>query len=166
MNSDSFHQHGTNGHTTPDHLHSPYDPDGTVNADKVEISQGSVQHVHASEVRINQSGAQRIEADDVVITQSGAGLITASTVRVKESGAGLILAERTELKETSVGFMLCDQAQVHNSRVAVLIAGEVQGDVQTLIDAKSALVLGAAAGVLFSLFGWLLGRNHTSDSNS
>lgn len=113
-----------------------------VNGQEVHIEQGGANVVHATTVHVAQGGVFQAECETLHIEQGGAALVTADTVSIHEGGALAALAERIEFS---------------HSRAGIVLANEVHGTVETLLDARGAALAGLVAGVAVGLL-LLLGR--------
>lgn len=129
-----------------------------VEADQVTIKQGSAQSVDAREVVAKQSGIQTVHAEQVEIRMGGAGQVTASSFRLEQGGVGLAHAETAELENARAALLVTRHADVQQSRVLLLVAGQVSGEVQTLLDSRLAVLAGAAFGFVLGLFMLMAGR--------
>jgi hypothetical protein len=128
----------------------------TVSAEQVEIHQGGAQTVKAQQVEIRQGGAQYVEADKVSMEQSGALCMRAEQATITASTVGILASERVSLEESSsAGMILAKRVDCPRVTTSVLLAGEVYGNVETVVDTRGALLLGlglgAGLGLLLSL---------------
>jgi hypothetical protein len=150
------------------------------------ISETDVRNVQAQAVRMHQASAESITADDVTLQQSAAAAVKATHVSAHQSAlaavesvevlsersfVGLLQAENASLSGYT-GVVVAGNAEIRNamgvvvvgtdvrvtdSRTVLLIGRNVQGNVTTLMDTRSALIAGLVAG-LFSSIMLLLGR--------
>jgi hypothetical protein len=139
-----------------------------VKAEIVRISQGGAEQVIATEVELKQGGANRIQAQDVkfsdgaaafiqassvTFTDGGVGAIRAQDVSLEDGGAGVIYSERVNLGvETSAGVIVAQQVSSEKVQTKVLLAGNVEGDVETVMNTQQALFAGMAAGAVIGFF--------------
>lgn len=114
--------------------------------------------IDAEIVTINQGGAQTINAGVVEITQGGAATINADSVQLTEGGAGLITAGKVVMENAQAAIVVADEVHCDDASAVLLVAKNVQGTVQTLLDARAAVLIGASLGVSLALVLWLLGR--------
>jgi len=147
-----------------------------INAEHVQISQGGAGEIHATQVDIEQGGALRIDAQQVRIEQGGAGAIFGEIISLNNSAAGLVRAQDVKAEQSAINALYCDTADLGDSqagllvsrqvkgttiRTGVLLASQVEGQVEAVLDTPRALLAGLAAGVgvgLVSLLGSLLRR--------
>ncbi len=147
----------------------------------VNLRETSVEKVNAELARVHQSGVKEIVAQEVGVHQAGVGRLTASTVSAHEIGAGSIQAEDATFENSGVvaaragtlqlkgegGILLANEAAVSDSMVSVLaarsvraervrsvvlLAGNVDGDVETSLDTRGAAIVGLIGGLVFGLF--------------
>ncbi len=149
----------------------------TVKAEIVRISQGGAEQVIANEVEVKQGGVNRIQAENVKLSDGGAAFIQAGSVDIRDSGvgairtqdlsfkdggAGMICSENVEMRENAVaGVIVAQQVVGETVQTKLLLAGSVEGNVETMLDTNQALFAGMAAGAVIGLFlmvGQLLSR--------
>ncbi|HSJ87674.1 MAG TPA: hypothetical protein VK909_10730 [Anaerolineales bacterium] len=150
------------------------------------ISQRNVQNVQAEAVRIHQASAGSIAAEDVTMHQSAAAAVKATRVSTHQSAlaavesvevladqtfvgmlqaegvslsgyAGVVTAGNADIRNAMAAVVVGTDLRVSDSRTVLLIGRNVQGNVTTLMDTRSALISGLVAG-LFSGIMLLLGR--------
>ncbi len=152
-----------------------------------EISEEQVRDVHAGSVHMNQAAAETISASDVQMEMSAAAAVKATNVSAHQSALAAVEATQVLSEQSFTGAVQADKASVSGytgafvagtaevhygltgvvigndvhvsdqSRTVLLISKNVQGNVTTLMDTRSALI----AGLLGGLFGGimlLLGR--------
>ena len=137
-----------------------------VNANSVHMSQSAAQRVYATEVNLKQGGANQVEADRVTIEQAGALLVDTDQVDANQSGIGFLRADEASFQESSVGVLVTGTADLKNSNNGVVIARQVNGDsikttflmagvvegpVETVLDTQQAMIFGAASGLAVGL---------------
>ena len=72
---------------------------------------------------------------------------------MKDGGAGGIYSDTVEMGEGSAaGLVIAQQVNGENIQTKLLLAGKVDGSVETLLDTNQALFFGIAAGAVISLF--------------
>ena len=152
------------------------------------ISQEEVRDVQAKTVQMHQAAAQTISASDVEMQQSAAAAVKATNVNAHQAALAAVEATQVLSEQSFIGAMQTEKAtvsgytaavaagnaelhyslagvvvanEVHvadQTRIALLISKNVQGNVTTLMDTRSALIAGLVAS-LFSGMMLLLGRN-------
>ncbi len=109
---------------------------------------------HSSDsVTVQQGGAQSVQAQYVEMYQSGAGSIKADEVHLQDGGAGLVAADHVDVTASQVGAIVANRVASADTRAAVVIAGTVEGSIQTLLDARTAGLIGGLAAVGLAVAG-------------
>ena len=112
--------------------------------------------VAGESVTVQQGAAQNVKAEYVEMYQSGAGSVKANEVHLQDGGAGLIAADHVEVTGSQVGMIVASQVASAETRVVVLLAGSVEGNVETVIDGRTAAIIGGLAAVGLTLAGALV----------
>lgn len=142
-----------------------------IEGELVRISQSTVRNVEGSHVEMQQVGALSIDGEKVEATQSAALVLHGENVSLHQSIAGALVSGNTTLNysctplslskgETGMsgsaaGIIVSGTVRTENSASLLLLANRVEGDVNTLLDWKSALALGAVLGGVFGVFSLL-----------
>lgn len=103
---------------------------------QVNLTQASAHHIHADEVSLQQSFAQSVTADNVNLDQAAAGLVRSARASITNGAAGVLVGDRISAENASAIFF---------------VARNINGNVKTVFDQKSALALGAGAIIVWSL---------------
>jgi lipopolysaccharide assembly outer membrane protein LptD (OstA) len=134
-----------------------------VKGDQVVMRQASAQTVDAGDLRIKQGAALRIQADEVEMTQGGALLVSCGKAGMEASRAGLVVsAGDVEMDQSAAKIVLAkggvsmDQSavllaagqtvRVEKSSSFMVLAGKVEGSIETRFGPRESLIFGAAAG--------------------
>jgi hypothetical protein len=136
------------------------------------MHQAGAQTISASEIEMEQSAAAAVKATNVTAHQAALGAVEATQVLSEQSLIGAVQAEKASISGFT-GAVVAGTAEIHYSlagvvvgnevhvadqtRTVLLVSRNVQGNVTTLMDTRSALI----AGLLGGLFGGmmlLLGR--------
>ena len=138
----------------------------TIKADLVRMHQSGASNIYADEVGMKESGAVgtkahtvsahqsgivTLKAEDVKMAQSGAGVVQANNIHI-QGNAGLVTGNTVAMRD---GYSLAVAGRdVSTERVEtlVLLAGNVEGDVTTLIDTRGAILAGLLGGIVSGLF--------------
>jgi len=146
--------------------HPPNQESNEIDADVVTMSGGSIENIEAETVRIDQGGAQRIIASEVGISRGGVGVINADNVDLQLAGALTVRSDKTTIKDGGAGVVVSDQltgananigvavantAELNGGSTVVLLAREVHGDVETMLDTRGTMVAGLIAGIAVGL---------------
>jgi hypothetical protein len=151
------------------------------------ISQAQVQTVNAQQVNMSQSAAEKITAENVTLDKSAVGDLAATHVQANQAAIGELNASDVVADQSLIGYVQAERAGVSgftgaviaqsadvrssasvaviandvnfeaSSRTVLLISRNVQGNVTTLVDTRTALIAGLVAG-LFASIAMLLGR--------
>ena len=152
-----------------------------------ELSEEQFRDVHAQAIDMHEAAAQTISASDVNMEQSAAGAVKATNVNAHQAALGAIEATQVLSEQSMIGAVQAEKAsisgftgavaagtaelhysvagvvvgnEVHvadQTRTVLLVSKNVQGNVTTLMDTRSALIAGLLGG-LFSGIMLLLGR--------
>ena len=133
-----------------------------VEAEFVTIKQSNIRSVEGGHVELQQVGALSIDGERVEVTQGASSVINggevnlnqsislvtaAKTVTVNSSLSPVLLSKETStVSRSAVGIMGARDIRADNASTILMIAGNVEGDVTTLLDWRSALALGAVIG--------------------
>ena len=128
----------------------------TINADEVELEQSAAANVKANHISMHQSAMARVEAGEVLSQNSAMGFVQAQKASV--SGyTGAVVAESADVHHGMALFVAGREVQVQDARTILLVGQNVNGDVTTLMDSRSALIAGLVGGLFAGLM-LLLGR--------
>ena len=127
---------------------------GVLPGQPVEISQTTVDTVTGGQVRMVDSSARHIEAHALHLESSAAALVKAGSVEVNQGAIALAFTDQATLKETNATLLVARTLKARKVRSLVLIAGRIEGDVQTLLTPAAAFTFGGAFALVF----WLLGK--------
>jgi len=136
----------------------------TVEADEVHIHQGGVNRVFAGVVEMDTGGAATIDAETVSLNESVGLVVRADVIDANECGSGIMTALELRMTNSRAGLALAERADLQDSSTLVLIAREVNGTVETVLDTRGAILAGLVAGVaagLVLLAGGLLARRRS-----
>jgi hypothetical protein len=127
-----------------------------INADEVELQQSAAGNVKANHVSAHQSALARVEAGEVLSQSSANGFVQAEKASL--SGyTGAVLAGSAEVHHGMAGFVAGRDVHVQDARTVLLLGQNINGDVTTLMDSRSALIAGLVGGLFAGLM-LLLGR--------
>ena len=127
-----------------------------INADEVELQQSAAGNVNANHVSTHQSAMARVEAGEVLSQSSATAFIQAEKASL--SGyTGAVLAGSADIHHGMAGFVAGRDVHVQDARTILLLGQNINGDVTTLMDSRSALIAGLVGGLFAGLM-LLLGR--------
>jgi hypothetical protein len=128
----------------------------TVTAEEVSLEKSAVANVKASQVSAHQSAMAHVDAEEVNVHEGALGFARAGNLSV--SGyTGAVVAGNAEIHHGLAGIVAGRDVHVSDSRTGILLARTVNGDVNTILDTRGALIAGLTGG-LFAGMMLLLGR--------
>jgi redox-regulated HSP33 family molecular chaperone len=127
-----------------------------ITADEVALRQSAAFDVATAEIATHESLLGLVNAKDVEMTNSAAGAIRAENVNVIGS-TGVVLANSVNLGNTYAGVVAGDKIQSERIETLILLGNHVEGNVQTVVDTRSALIAGTVGGLLAGII-LLIGR--------
>ena len=128
----------------------------TINADEVELEQSAAANVKANHVSAHPPAMARVEAGEVLSQNSAMGFVQAEKASV--SGyTGAVVAGSADIHHGLAVFVAGREVHVQDARTVLLLGQNVDGNVTTLMDSRSALIAGLAGGLFAGLM-LLLGR--------
>jgi len=127
-----------------------------ITADEVALHQSLVLDVASAEVSTHESALILVNAREVAMSNSAAGAIRAENVNVVGM-AGAVMAESVNLGNTYAGVVAGREVRGERIEALVMFGNHVEGDVQTVVDTRGALIAGMVGGLLAGLI-LLVGR--------
>jgi hypothetical protein len=127
-----------------------------ITAEEVSMQQAAALDVTAADISTHESALGLIKASDVEMTNSAAGAIRADHVNVIGT-AGVVLANSVDLGNTYAGLVAGGNVRSEQIETLIFLGNHVEGDVQTVVDTRSALIAGTVGGVLAGVV-LLIGR--------
>lgn len=151
-----------------------------IEADLVRTSRSYVSNLHAEEVEFHQAAAMDVDAQILNANTSAIGIVQAASVsatnclllaargerlEINNSLTGAIYADSTNLGEGSqTGILVTGNVSGEQIRSVVLIARQVDGSVQTMIDTRqvalASVLTGVACGIVLLLGQFLFRRKN------
>lgn len=117
-----------------------------VEAEVVHIHQGGANQINASSVDMSQGGALLIQAEVLDIHQGVAFVSNAGSLSMDASTAAAVLTEEVVAGNSRIGLTAANRARLDGSSVGILLARDVEGDVEPILDTRGALLAGMASG--------------------
>jgi hypothetical protein len=127
-----------------------------ITADEVDLHQAAALDVTAAEVSAHEAALGFVDAKDVEMTNSAAGAIRAENVNLV-GRAGIVMADSVNLGNTYAGVVAGNEVRGERIETLVLLSNHVEGDVQTVVDTRAALIAGMVGGLLAGVV-LLIGR--------
>ncbi len=133
----------------------------------VNVKQSRVRSVEGGHIELQQVGALSIDGDRVDVTQGAASVIHGNEMTINQSACILSSSNNTamnfsfcpvsvtrnnsEVNKSAVGVMLAREIKTEGTSSLITIAQKVEGNINTLLDWRSALALGAVLGGMIGL---------------
>lgn len=127
----------------------------------IDVSRSGVQNITGTKVDFQQGGVGNIQAEDVQLTQAVVGIVETVHFSVGDGGVGIVRAQDAAVTDCGVLFMFSNAIDMKESmstlivaqevkaekiNTKVLLAGTVEGHVETVLDTSHALLAGLIAG--------------------
>ncbi len=119
----------------------------TITGDEITMQQSGAEAIHGQQVDMRMSAAQLIEGQAVNMSQSGSLALRADAVAIDRGGAGVLTAQEAKLNDSLTFAVLGRRVDVTRGNSILLLGQEIQGDVETVLDQRSALLLGLGMGI-------------------
>jgi hypothetical protein len=145
-----------------------------VEGEFINIKQSTVRSVEGGHVELQQVGALSIDAERMEVTQGASVILKGNDITLNQSisavtagddvsmqfsfSAVSISREKTEVNRSAVGVLAAQTVKAENTSALLLVANKVEGNVTTLLDGRSALILGATFGGLLGFLSLLKRR--------
>lgn len=123
----------------------------SVEADSVQINQGGARSIVAKDVELNRGSAITIQADNVEMHSSAAFVAQAESINAQDTNFFSSLGDVAAIKESRVGVVVAKEASLENSTSVILLARQVHGSVDTVLDTRGAALAGIVAGISVGL---------------
>ena len=142
-----------------------------IEAEMVRMHQSAAQEITADEVALHQSAAIDVTAAKVSTHESALGLVNAKDVEMNNSAAaairaenvnvigqaGIVMAGSINLGNTYAGVVAGDKVHAERIETLLLLGNHIEGDVQTVVDTRGALIAGMVGGLMTGIV-LLIGR--------
>ena len=134
----------------------------SVQAELVRASSSQIKQLSAQEVDLRDSVSVVVTADTLNARKAGIGYGEAGKLTLLESNvfaaktesldlkgrAGVVITKSSRIENGYAGVLVSREVQGENIRTSVLISRNVNGNVETLLDTRSTLLVGMAAGAV------------------
>lgn len=128
----------------------------SITATEMELEQSAAVHLKASAVSTHQSALVAVEAEELLSQNTAIGLVEADKASVR-GYIGAVAAQNAEVHYSLAGVVVGNDVHVEGGRTILLVGQNISGNVTTVVDSRSALIIGLVGG-LFSGLMLLLGR--------
>jgi 3D (Asp-Asp-Asp) domain-containing protein len=131
---------------------------GDVSATRVSLEESTAKSITAEHVTLNRSAVKSIAADTLQMTQAAAFQMTSADTAMHDSSAGMITADRVDVFDSVIGAVLGPVTVGEGSTRIFLQVGPADPAARPVLNAQSALGLGAGFGATIVLLSRLLRR--------
>jgi len=138
-----------------------------VEGEFVKISQSRVRSAEGGHIEMEQVCALSVDGEKIEVAQGAAALITGDDITMNQS-FGMIVAgndtklnyscipvsltkEKASLKKSAAGIIAAGNVKVENSAAFLVLAKNIEGNINTLFDWKSAAAFGAVLGGVWGM---------------
>lgn len=135
-----------------------------------EAVEAELSEINAATVMLDRSGAELITSERVSMSRSGAKTIDTKSAQLDHSGVVALGSDHTVLLNSSAVQVVAEEARVTRSKVFWLstqrasvdgsrmfvFSGSAEGDVRTVFTPRTAVLCGAAFGLVVVLLNVLL----------
>lgn len=134
----------------------------------IKISQSTVRNVEGGHVEMEQVCALSVDGEKIEAVQSVAGMISGSDITVDQGLSMIVAGSNTQLKyscvplsltrynasvkKSAAGIIAANTVKAENSAAVFVLAKNIDGNINTLLDWKSAAALGGVLGGIWGLF--------------
>ena len=132
----------------------------TLEADVVSVTQGGANQITASDIELRQGGALQVQGERVTLDHAAAGTVRGDLISATDGGIGVAVGEDVKLYNAQVGAVVGRKIDADNSSSVILLAQEVNGTVETMLDTRGALLAGVVSGITIGLL-LIVGRLFT-----
>jgi len=136
--------------------HTTYE---SINADQVNVTDSAIKRVTSQQIHASECGIGMVNSGTASITNSALGAINSQEISVKDSGMIVSASQISTINDSKVGLLF--GREIHGSKISsvITIAGKIDAPVETVVEQRSLILVGIAAGVAFgvvtSLFRYL-----------
>ncbi|MEA2009023.1 MAG: hypothetical protein U9O54_07865 [Chloroflexota bacterium] len=136
-------------------------------AEIVDLKDSVASTITAAQVEMKDSATKSITAETVTMTQSAAGFVNADVLTVGEECAvgmarvrqaeivngkvGTMISGSIEAKDIETGMIVSRHIAGDKIHTSVLLAGNVEGSVETAVDTSQVLLFGLVMGIVTGL---------------
>jgi hypothetical protein len=138
---------------------------GSIEAELVRTNQTSIQQLNAEEVELHISALGKANTGELHARDSILGMVVSQQAEVKDSFVGgvtartlsldgvtaLALANSISIKDVDAIAMAGTEISAENIRTGLLFCREVNGNVTTMVNGRTALLAGLAGGAVTGL---------------
>jgi hypothetical protein len=121
-----------------------------VAADEIEAHQAFIVEATAEKLSAHETGIGALKAEQVNLTNSGVGVVKTGTANLN-GYAGVISAGSANLQNSYAVVVNSQDLQADRIDTLVLLSRHVDGNVQTVVDTRGAILIGMISGLFAGL---------------
>lgn len=122
-----------------------------LNTAKAALNQSAAASVVAEKIAVEQSAVGALSTDLSNLKQSAVGLNSSIEVSAAESTIGVSFSSIAEVDRSNVGLLAAREVRAGSIKTGILLAGEVEGPVETTLDTRQTLLFGIIVGATIGL---------------
>jgi hypothetical protein len=122
--------------------------------EKVNASEIGVARIVAQEVNVKDSAAGYVSAGEADLEDSFIGMVQARQTNIQKCITVAISAKDVTMKDSQAVVVVARDVVAKEIKPFILLAGKVDGPVQTTLDTPRALLAGLAAGLGVGIVFW------------
>jgi hypothetical protein len=131
----------------------------SVEGGHVELQQVAALSIDAERMEVTQGASVILRGNDVSLNQSISGITAGDNVSVQFSLSPVSISkENSEVNRSAVGILAAQTVKAENTSALFVVANNIEGNITTLINWRSALALGATFGGLLGFLSLLKRR--------
>jgi hypothetical protein len=115
--------------------------------DRVDAVDVAVAKIVSHQVNIKDGIAGIVEAGNLELRDSATIVLQSQNAIVKDARAGVIITNTANIQDTHANVLIAQEIQGGPVRSVILLAGNVEGSVETYLNTRQALFAGLAAGI-------------------
>jgi hypothetical protein len=141
---------------------------GIIEGEFVRINQSSVRSVEGGHIEMEQVCALSVDGDKIEAAQAAALMVNGNDITMNQSAGLIVAGNNTELgyscvpvsltrgnasvMKSAAGIIAGGTVKAQDSAAVLVLAKNVDGNITTLFDWKSAAALGAVLGGVWGIF--------------
>jgi uncharacterized protein YjbI with pentapeptide repeats len=123
----------------------------TLNAQEVDLRQSFVSGINANRVDARGANIIAVEAETANFVEGRTGYVRAGMATISGQ-TGMIVADHAALDGAKTVILASNRVSGQKIHANILLAGNVEGNVETLADTRTVLLSAVAAGAVFGMF--------------
>lgn len=126
---------------------------------RVDLEDSAVGVVQGGHVAMRDSAARSVRAQALNMSDSAAGFVLTKSLDMREAAIGFAASEQVTVQSGNIGLLASGRLKAEELCTWLVVAGKVEGNVNTKFSLLSALALGAGFGLIVMLFRSFFTRN-------